>query len=129
MQSYPAAKVSLSSLEITETVAIMREDQCCYLCNECPNKSFISLDELERHMSADHANAVDCSPIDVDVMEDKMSAGPSPQASDSSESNHTIGTAVVSTANAFLLICAQKGWVGPLHFDIKHVWKPIYSIR
>lgn len=30
-----------------------RGDDCCYLCNECPN-SFATLDELESHMSQDH---------------------------------------------------------------------------
>lgn len=31
----------------------MARDECCYLCNECPN-SFATLDELESHMTADH---------------------------------------------------------------------------
>ncbi|VDK70062.1 unnamed protein product [Anisakis simplex] len=30
------------------------DDQCCYVCNECPN-SYTTLDELETHMDAAHA--------------------------------------------------------------------------
>lgn len=30
-----------------------RGDDCCYICNECPN-SFTTLDELESHMAEDH---------------------------------------------------------------------------
>lgn len=30
-------------------------DDCCYLCNECPS-SYASLDDLEKHMAGKHAS-------------------------------------------------------------------------
>uniref|UniRef100_A0A7E4UT87 Protein krueppel n=1 Tax=Panagrellus redivivus TaxID=6233 RepID=A0A7E4UT87_PANRE len=79
----------------------MARDDCCYLCNECPN-SFPTLDELEHHMAEDHSKpatfsdassspAFDDSTIDTDVkmeldMNDitKPIPGHSPTSSDSS---------------------------------------------
>lgn len=34
----------------------MATDECCYVCNECPN-SFTTLDELEHHIEAKHSTA------------------------------------------------------------------------
>ncbi|KHN84284.1 Zinc finger protein [Toxocara canis] len=34
----------------------MSVDECCYVCNECPN-SYATLDELEQHMDAAHAGS------------------------------------------------------------------------
>ena len=49
-------KISVCILDLLLAVKILRMargDDCCYLCNECPN-SFATLDELESHMAEDH---------------------------------------------------------------------------
>ena len=33
----------------------MASDECCYVCNECPN-SFTTLDELEHHIESAHSS-------------------------------------------------------------------------
>lgn len=57
----------------------MPGDECCYLCNECPN-SYATLEELEKHMSSTHVLA----PKNWDVKEEEevMEEEPNSQVSD-----------------------------------------------
>lgn len=42
----------------------MPGDECCYLCNECPN-SYATLDELENHMNSAHVSSVTASNMKI----------------------------------------------------------------